>query len=115
MKENTSMSQEVISVKLAKREEQDILIFDLPSEENPEGLLVDLNSEQGQADLKVVFTALLEKMLKAKISLKYSIDEGYSVALYKDVCKDYVEALDKEIKKVYDTMRTELELEAGAE
>lgn len=108
MNENISINQEVISAKLSKEGEKDVMIFGLYSDRHPNGIAVDLNSEQGQLDLKVVFSALLEKMCNTKIVLKYSVEEGYSVNLFKEVCKDYIEALNKEIDKVYDSMTAEL-------
>ena len=110
MSENTSMNREVINVKLTKKGEKDVMIFDLCSDEHPDGIAVDLNSEQGQLDLKVVFSALLEKMLKTKVALQFLVEEDYSVNLFKEVCKDYIEALNKEIEQVYDSMKEELEI-----
>lgn len=110
MNENTSTNQEAISVKLTKKNEKDVLLFGLNSEEHPDGIGVELNSERGQLDLKVVFSKLLEKMLNEQVVLEYFVEEGYSVNLFREVCKDYIEALNKEICQVYDSMKTDLEI-----
>ncbi len=110
MNENISMSRVVINVELMKDGEEDILKFDLVSESNPNGIEVRLNSTEGQKDLKNVFSALLQKMLLAPIELNYSVEENYSAGLYKDVCSEYIKAINSDIRRVYEDMKVELEL-----
>ena len=104
------MNPEVINVELVKKEEKDVLVFRLCPEDYPDGISVDLNSEQGQNDLKNIFSALLEEMVKTKITLHLTIEEGYSSNLFVDVCTDYISSLNKEIDQVYESMKEELEI-----
>ena len=101
------MSQKVIEVKLTVLSDVDVLIFGL-DEEQPEAYTVNLNSADSQKELKKVFSHLLPMLLDGDISLKYTIAPGYSKGLYKDVCKEYVEDLNRELTQVRVTMGKEI-------
>ncbi|SFR14011.1 hypothetical protein [Desulfoscipio geothermicus] len=88
------MSQ-AISVELTIQGENDVLLF----KTDPD-IAVNLNSESGQQDLKRVFSKLLEKSIIDDIVLELSISSNYTKSLYKEVCQEYIEALNTEIKKV---------------
>lgn len=98
MKEKTSMSLEIIKVKLLEVEGIDTLTFEIPKIE--EGISVNLNTNEGQNDLKRVFENLLVIINSKDIELKLEIDENYKKGLYKEVCAEYIEDLNKEIKSV---------------
>lgn len=101
------MSQRVIDVKLTAMSDVDVLIFGL-DEERPEAYAVNLNSPTSQNELKTVFSKLLELMLEEEIQLKLSIESGYSKGLYKDVCREYIEDLNRELVQVKTNMKKEL-------
>lgn len=101
------MSQRVIDVKLTAMSDVDVLIFGL-DEERPEAYAVSLNSPTSQNELKAVFSKLLELMLVEDIQLQLSIESGYSKGLYKDVCKEYIEDLNRELIQVKTNMKKEL-------
>ena len=44
-----------------------------------------------------------------KFNFKQSVNEGYSTALYKDVCKEYIKDLNDELKKVKTSMSQDIE------
>lgn len=102
------MSQEKVKVKLKEVDKTDYLVFDLDEEQYPDGMKVNLNSSTSQADLKQVFAKLLELMIEGPIKLELQISEGYSRGLYKDVCKEYIDDLNKEIEQVYNNLQDEL-------
>ena len=95
------MSLETIKVELTVIGEMDVLIFHLDSEKIPDGFSVNLNTASSQSELKAVFSKLLEMMIESEISLELIIAEGYSKGLYKDVCAEYIQDLNREIKQVY--------------
>lgn len=101
------MSQRVIDVKLTVMSETDVLIFGLDAEK-PEAYTVNLNSAASQNELKEVFSKLLELMLAEEIQLQLSIESGYSKGLYKDVCKEYIEDLNRELLQVKANLKKEL-------
>lgn len=98
MKGKTSMSQEIIKVKLLEMEGVDTLTFEIPKIKD--GISVNLNSNEGQNELKRVFENLLVMINTKDIELKLEIDENYKKGLYKEVCTEYIEDLNKEIKSV---------------
>ena len=106
MSENTSMTQEVISVKLQTVEGKDVLLFDIVDESHESGIMINLNSEDGRQDLVELFSVLLKKMTQAKIALNFEVEDGYTKGLFKDVASEYVAALSKEINNVYSEMES---------
>lgn len=108
MKGRVSMSQEIVRVELKEIDEIDYLVFNLDEEQYPDGIKVDLNSSISQADFKRVFAKLLELMVDNSIKLELQIAEGYSRGLYKDVCKEYINDLNKEIEQVYNNLQDEV-------
>ena len=100
MKGRTSMNQIILNIKLyAENEGDDILSFLF---EDGEGK-VYLNSDSCQEQMKDVFSRLI------KVSLKLIIADDYARGLYKDVCKEYVQELQKELDGVKDRIRREFE------
>lgn len=107
MKGKKSMNQRTIDVVLTVSGEIDVLVFCL-DEEQPDAYTVNLNSTTSQNELKEVFAKLLQLLLSEDISLKLIIAEGYSKGLYKDVCKEYIEDLNRELVKVKESIKQEL-------
>ncbi len=98
MKEKTSMNQVTINAKLVDVNGTDTLIFELPEIED--GISVNLNANEGQNDLKRVFESLLVIINTQDVLIKLEIDDEYKKTLYKEVCAEYIEDLNKEIKRV---------------
>ena len=101
------MNQKVIEVKLTVLSDIDVLIFGL-DEEQPEAYVVNLNSADSQNELKKVFSHLLQMLIETDIYLKYTIAPGYSKGLYKDVCKEYIDDLNRELSQVRANMEKEI-------
>ena len=101
------MSQKVIEVKLTVLSDVDVLIFGI-DEENPEAYVVDLNSDNSQNELKNIFSQLLKILLEEDVSLKYIVVPGYHKVLYKDVCKEYIDDLNRELSQVKANMNKEI-------
>lgn len=91
------MDRMIIVVELTVSGETDILMFHFSEEEK---LTVNLNSSESQSDFKIVFSKLLEMMLDSDVLLSFKKTEGYSKDLYIDVCKEYVEDLNRELAEV---------------
>lgn len=107
MKGKVSMKQMEaieIDVHLTEKDDTDVLVFML-DEENPDMYLVNFNSPSAQAELKNVFVKLLEILTTKDITLKLSVEDGYNRGLYKDVCSEYINDLNREILQVIPTIR----------
>ena len=102
------MNLEKIKVELTVQGETDVLVFHLNSETEIKELSVNLNSNESQRDLKIAFTELLTLLQTTDIELVFEISDGYSKGLYKDVCREYINDLNKEIKQVKQRIQHEL-------
>lgn len=98
MKERIYMNQEMINVSLTTIEDMDVLLFDIDGNGQP--IRVNLNSTEGQQDLKGVFSALLKRLYSSDIKLQLRIEPTYRKGLYIEVCQEYVNDLNKELKDV---------------
>ena len=87
----------VINVELKKEEEFDILEFQF---ENP--VKINLNSSNNK-EIKEMFEVLLKELIKKKFTLELKIQENYKTDLYKDVCTEYIYALNEEIKETLES------------
>ena len=101
------MNQKVIEVKLAVLSDVDVLIFGI-DEEKPEAYVVNLNSDNSQTALKNVFSQLLKMLLEENVLLKYTVAANYQKTLYKDVCKEYIDDLNRELSQVRANMDKEI-------
>lgn len=104
MKEKTYMNQELIKVKLFDNNGIDTLFFAIPGIDG--GRSVNLNDTSGQKDLKLIFEDLLKIISNHDVELKLSVDDSYKKGLYKEVCTEYIEELNKEIKVVRKEIKT---------
>ena len=102
------MSQIMVDVQLKEIDEKDVLVFIL-DKENPEKYIVNLNSATSQLELKEVFAALLELVMKENVALQLTIEDGYSKGLYKEVCEEYIRDLNKEIGEVKQNITKQME------
>lgn len=101
------MSQ-IIEVFLSTCGEEDVLIFSL-DKDHPDEYMIDLNSDSNQAQLKKVFSKLLEFLFEDDVELKYSVMEGYSKGLYKDVCEEYINDLNGELVSVKKYLKDQMD------
>lgn len=90
-----SREQKLISVHLEAVEDLDYMVFDFDNEKR-----VCMNDENCQNDLKSVFITLLENLLNYDIELKFVAKKEYKKGLFIDVCKEYVNELNREISEV---------------
>lgn len=102
------MNQIMIKVMLTVLGEEDVLIFYL-DDEHLEEYVIKLNSATNQADIKKVFSKILQLVLENDIALDYSVAEGYTKGLYKEVCKEYIEDLQNEINNAREQILQELQ------
>ena len=93
-----------INVVLTVIGETDVLIFDL-DDTAPEKYAINLNDSMGQSEIKRVFSKLLEILIDEDITLEFKVAEGYSKGLFRDVCSEYVQDLNREIKQVKETIK----------
>lgn len=107
MKGKRFMNPVILDVVLMSQgEDQDILLFKFPDDRD---FSINLNSDSCQKELKEVFSNLLKIIIEKDISLSLSIQEGYDRILYIDVCKEYIQDLQKELDVVKERIRKELE------
>lgn len=85
----------------------DVLLFGL-DEECPDSYTINLNSSTSQNELKRIFSKLLQLLLEDNIVLNLVIAEGYGKGLYKDVCKEYIDDLNRELTQVREYMTKEI-------
>ncbi len=71
---------------------------------------VNLNDENCQGQLKNVFLALFELQIETDVSLNLIIKEEYKRTLYKDVCIEYINDLNRELSDVRRTIINDLTL-----
>lgn len=62
-----------------------------------------------QNKLKVVMVQEEMLLIEFDINLDLEIQEGYSKGLYKDVCKEYIAELNKELVQVKNSIKKELQ------
>lgn len=94
MKESAYTSRETkqITATLKVEDSQDVLSFSIDK-----NYLIHLKSDTGQIEIKAVFSALLECMLKQPVKIVLEIDSNYSNGLLKDVCSAYISDLNNEL------------------
>lgn len=95
--------KKTIDVLLTVLGETDVLIFGF-DDEQPEKYVVNLNSSSSQAEIKDVFSRLLELLITDDIVLDLKFSEGYSKGLYKEVCTEYINDLNREILQVKESI-----------
>lgn len=100
MKEEIFTNQE-IKVVLLEKENNDYLCFEF----DDKTCEVNLNDVHGQQELKNVFSELLKIIYYTDLVLNLEIEDGYKRGLYKEVCKEYIDNLNNEIKEVREEMK----------
>ncbi len=84
--------------------QMDILSFQF----DDESCKIDLNSEDSQPQLKMVFSKLITESLENDIVFNLVVGENYDRELYIDVCKEYIQDLQKELNNSKERIRKEL-------
>lgn len=101
------MNQKTIDVTLkAVDEDKDILSFQLTDEDVVE---INLNSKTCQADIKHLFTNLLNLSISEDLSFNLLFQDGYSKDIYKDVCSEYISDISKELEFCATQIRQEMQ------
>ena len=88
-----------IDVELKLIDDEDVLVFYL-TDKRSDDCSIKLNSPTAQQEIKKVFSALLKLLVENEIELNFIVCDDYTRGLYKDVCREYVNELQKEIKNV---------------
>ena len=101
------MNQIVNVILHSPDENSDILSFCIDEKLK---LDVNLNDENCQGQLKNVFLALFERQIEEDVSLNLIIKEEYKRSLYRDVCIEYINDLNKELSDVRRTIIDDLTL-----
>ena len=99
------MNQVTIKVELLETDKDtDVLRFFVS--EPP--IDVNLNSSECQASLKSVFSILLERIVSEDIKLELEINPSFTRQLYKDVCPEYINDINRELNEVKEKIRNQL-------
>ena len=99
------MSQIVNVLLHSPDDDNDILSFCIGEDSTID---VNLNDENCQNQLKEVFLALFALQIEEDVALNLTIEEGYKRILYKDVCEEYINDLNRELSDVRRTILEEL-------
>ena len=89
--------QEMTTTVLKDDNDNDVLRFRFP---DGTMLDVDLVGESGNVQLKDVFERVLKFQLKDDVEIEFEPTEGYTNAMYVQVCRAYTETLKKELVPV---------------
>lgn len=90
-----SREQKLINVHLESVEDLDYIVFGFETEKR-----VCMSDENCQKNLKSVFVTLLENLLTYDIEFKFIDKDEFKKRLFIDVCKEYVNELNREISEV---------------
>ena len=96
MKEGISMNLKIIDVLLTTLgEDRDVLRFNIT-----EDLIIDidLDSSTCQNEIKKLFSEILKLAVFEDIEFKFSSEDGFPRELYKDVCKEYIKDIKRELQ-----------------
>ncbi len=105
MSEEIFMNRKVINVELTALDEKtDLLQFKF----DDNVLAVNLNSPLCQNDLKAVFVRLLQMLIENDVSLEFYHADDYSRKMYIEVCKEYINDLNRELTVVKDRILKEI-------
>lgn len=80
---------------LTNADEKDVLIFKLKTD-----CIVHLRCDTCQNEIKAVFSTLLKELLEHPIKVELVISPDYENQLLKEVCKEYIDDLNREIENV---------------
>lgn len=106
MKGEIFMNPTEIEVRLlAVDSETDVLRFFFDEEK----IDVNLNSSTCQNDIKNVFVRVLNILVEKEVLFNLVFDKDYDRTMYKEVCTEYINDLNKEIQSVRGKIVEELE------
>lgn len=102
MKEKVFTNHQRINVILAENDGHDQLIFEFETKK-----IIDLNSDSSQNQIQSVFASVFNLLTLGEVELTLEICEGYSKALYIEVCKEFITEINREItstsRKIHET------------
>ena len=99
------MNQITLKVRLfAEGSDNDIMAFCFDDGEGR----INLNSDSCQGQIKEVFARLARLCINNDVYLALEIDEDYSRSLYKDVCLEYIQELQREVDNIKGKIRREI-------
>lgn len=99
------MNQEIIKVELlAIDADTDVLRFHI----SQDSIDVNLNDDACQTDFKKVFSGLIKKAIDTDITLYLSIPDDYTRGMYKEVCTEYIDDLNRELSDITTKLREQL-------
>ena len=104
------MSLVQYDVILEEKDSKDVLVFQVDQESHSKEFVVNLNEPNGQNVFMDVFAVILKMLEKEEIEFRLKIADGYSRVLFKDVCKEYVESLNAEIRNMHAKIHDELQI-----
>ena len=105
MKGEIFMNPKIIKVELLELDsDTDVLRFQFIDEP----IDVNLNSQDCQNSLKIVFSTLLNTLVKDDFSLELEVSEGYSRGMYIEVCTEYINDLNRELNEIKEELREAL-------
>ncbi|MBR3313993.1 MAG: hypothetical protein IKG18_07630 [Atopobiaceae bacterium] len=68
---------------------------------------ISLGKNEGATELKEMFSKLLAALIEDEVSVTYVDTAGYTVGMYKDVCRAYVKVLQGELDKASQAIQCE--------
>lgn len=102
-KEGIYMNQRIINVYLTTLgEDQDVLRFSFSQNSYMD---IDLDSATCQADIKKLFSELLQIAMTEDVKLNFASEEGFPRELYKDVCEAYIKDIERELTSSIEVIR----------
>ena len=102
MKEKKSMSQKIIEAELLAKDDVDVLRFFLETDE----VDINLNTSNCQAELKLLFSKLLEELLENDLVIEFKCGDEYTRGMYIEVCEEYIKDLNKELQDVKEQIKS---------
>lgn len=90
------MSQRTIDVILTTLgEDRDVLRFIITEDS---AIDIDLDSSVCQTEIKRLFSEILKLAVNEDIDFRFSTEDNFPRELYKDVCKEYIKDITRELQ-----------------
>lgn len=97
------MNQRIIDVFLTTLgKDQDVLRFIFSKDYYVD---IDLDSATCKADIKKLFSELLQIAITEDVKFQFTSEEGFPRELYKDVCEAYIKDIERELASSTELIR----------